>query len=366
MLHVLHVDTGREWRGGQAQALGLLTALSGEPDLRQTLCAPPDSPLAQRASERGVEILRLSLRGEWDLVSSRAIRRFIREESVGIVHTHDAHAHAHALGAVRRFPGVRLVVHRRVDFDVGRGWFRRRKWGPRVDHVIAISEGVADVLERCGISRGRISVIPSGVDVAKFDGLEPDAVVRGDLGVPPNAPLIGNVAALVDHKGHVYLIDAMEHVLREIPEAHCVIVGEGELRPHLEQRIRKRGLEGHVSLAGWRSDVGQCLDQFDVFCLSSHKEGLCTSLLDAALMRVPLVAFRTGGVPDIVRDGETGWLAPVRDAKALAAAIVEALRDREEARRRAEAAHAHVLATFDLRLTAQRTLELWRRLAVGG
>jgi L-malate glycosyltransferase len=366
MLHILHVDTGREWRGGQAQVLGLLTALSDEPDLRQTLCAPPDSPLAQRASEQGVEVLRLSLRGEWDLVSSRAIQRFVREQSVDVVHTHDAHAHALALGAVRRLAGVRLVVHRRVDFDVGRGWFRRRKWGPRVDHVVAISEGVAAVLERCGISRERITVIPSGIDVAKFDGLTPGPSVREDLGIPPDAPLVGNVAALADHKGHTYLIDAMEHVLREIPEARCAIVGEGKIRPRLEQEIRERKLEGRVSLAGWRSDIGQCLGQFDVFCLSSHMEGLCTSLLDAALMRVPLVAFRTGGVPDIVRDGETGWLAPVRDVKALGATIVEALRNRDEAQRRADAAHAHVLATFDLRLTAEMTLGLWRQLVMDG
>jgi glycosyltransferase involved in cell wall biosynthesis len=121
-----------------------------------------------------------------------------------------------------------------------------------------------------------------------------------------------------------------------------------------------------VTLAGWRDDVAACLASVTVFCLPSHLEGLCTSLLDASLFDLPLIACDTGGVPDIVRGGETGWLAPPRDPKALAAALSDALARPEEAKRRAAAARAQTEERFTLQGTAEKTLALWRRLVAEG
>lgn len=365
-LHVLHVDTGRDWRGGQAQVLGLMQSLRGEPSLRQTLAAPPGSPLARAAAAAGLERFDLPLRGEWDLASPRLMRGFVRAEAVGLVHAHDAHAHTIAQRAVRRLGGVRLVVHRRVDFPVGQSVLSRRKYGPRVDRFVAISEAVAAVLRRCGIAGERITVIPSGVDPSKFDGLRTEPALRAELGLTLSQPVIGTVGALVDHKGHRYLIEAMPHVLREQPAACAVIVGEGELRPDLERQIDSLGLQGRVFLAGWRADVASCLDEFTLFCLPSHLEGLCTSLLDATLRDRPLVACAAGGVPEIVRDGETGWLVPVKDSPALAAALLDALRRPEEAKRRAMAARRQTVETFSLHAMAAKTLALWRDLTSAG
>jgi glycosyltransferase involved in cell wall biosynthesis len=363
MLRVLHVDTGREWRGGQNQVFGLLRALRDEPGLEQILCAPPGSPLIARATEIGVAAIPLPLRGEFDLRSSRALRREIIEREIDVVHTHDAHAHGIALRAARPLVHVRLVVHRRVDFPIRSGWLGRRKHGPRVDRYVAISAGVAGVLTDCGIPPGKIEIIPSGIDTHRFDQIPEDVSLRRDLGVPPDAPLIGNVAALVDHKGHRFLIEAMPRVIEQVPGAHCAIVGEGPLRADLERRIREVGLEGRIHLAGWRDEIGACLRDFDVFCLSSHLEGLVTSLLDATLFGLPLVAFEAGGVPDVVIDGDTGWLVPNRDSEALAAALAEALTGGEEARQRAGRARRRTLDHFAIKRTAEKTLALWRRLA---
>lgn len=362
-LHVVHVDSGREWRGGQAQVLGLLGALQGRPGLRLTLCAPAGSPLASRASERGIDVFHLPLRGELDFRSPRLLRAWITAQAADIVHGHDAHAHTIALRAVRPLPQVRLVVHRRVDFPISGGWIGQRKYGARVDHFIAISEAVARALAGGGVPSEKITVIHSGVDPAKFDGAPAGPPVRHVLGIPPDAPVIGTVGALVDHKGHRFLIAAMRSVLARCPAAHCVIVGEGELRPALERQIRAEGLAERVHLAGWREDIAQCLDAFTVFCLPSHLEGLCTSLLDATLRRVPIVAAAAGGVPEILIDGETGWLVPVRDPDALARALLDALSRREEARRRAEHALRRTLEHFTLASMANATLALWLKVA---
>src|SRR5204863_8679542 len=151
-----------------------------------------------------------------------------------------------------------------------------------------------------------------------------------------------NVAALVPHKGQRYLIDAAHLVVRQIPDARFVILGEGELREHLEKQVKDHHLEKHVLLPGFRTDVLGCLKTFDLFVMSSVTEGLGTSLLDAMAASRPIVATTAGGIPEIVEDGVTGLLVPPRDHGALAAAIVRMLKDDAARRRLGDAGFARV------------------------
>ena len=143
--------------------------------------------------------------------------------------------------------------------------------------------------------------------------------------LPHHAPVVGNVAALVPHKGQRHLIEAAHLVVQEVPDARFVILGEGELREQLERQVREHHLEKHVLLPGFRTDVLGCIKGFDLFAMSSVTEGLGTSLLDAMACGRPIVATRAGGIPEVVEDGETGLLVPPRDHAAMAQAIVRLL-----------------------------------------
>ena len=143
--------------------------------------------------------------------------------------------------------------------------------------------------------------------------------------LPHHAPVVGNIAALVPHKGQRHLIEAAHLVVQEIPDARFVILGEGELREPLERQVRDHRLEKHVLLPGFRTDVIGCLKGFDVFAMSSVTEGLGTSLLDAMACGKAVVATTAGGIPEVVADGDTGVLVPPRDHTALAQAIVRLL-----------------------------------------
>ena len=134
-------------------------------------------------------------------------------------------------------------------------------------------------------------------------------------------PIVGAVAALTQEKGHKYLIDAAALVVRDVPDARFVILGEGDLRPALERQIKELHLEKHVVLPGFRADILSFIRSFDVFVMSSLFEGLGTSLLDAMALSKPTVASDTGGIPEVVSHGETGLLVPPRDARELASAI---------------------------------------------
>ena len=117
----------------------------------------------------------------------------------------------------------------------------------------------------------------------------PAANVHAEFYLPTHAPIVGNVAALVPHKGHHHLIDAAALVVREVPDARFVIVGDGELREALERQIRDKHLERHVFLAGFRADALELTKGFDIFAVSSIIEGMCTALIDA------MAASKAGG-----------------------------------------------------------------------
>jgi glycosyltransferase involved in cell wall biosynthesis len=171
------------------------------------------------------------------------------------------------------------------------------------------------------------------------------------------------VAALAPHKSQADFIRAARIVLDRRPATKFLIVGEGKLRPRLESLVRELDLGGDVVLTGFRDDPLEILSTFTCFVLSSYLEGLGTSVMDAQAMGIPVVATRTGGVPDIVEDGVTGLLVPPRDPEALAAAIGRLLDDKELRQRVARKAVEYSRG-YDYRQTVYKTLDAYRELGV--
>jgi glycosyltransferase involved in cell wall biosynthesis len=178
------------------------------------------------------------------------------------------------------------------------------------------------------------------------------------LGVPQHARVIGNVAALTGHKDHATLLEAMALVRARRPDARLVICGEGELRGALEARARSLGIADRVLFAGFRRDLDRLMPAFDVFCLSSHLEGLGTSLLDAMALGLPVVATSAGGIPEAVEDGETGRLVAPRDARALADALTGALADQRQLAAWGEAGRRRYLERFTAERMVDETLRV--------
>jgi glycosyltransferase involved in cell wall biosynthesis len=175
--------------------------------------------------------------------------------------------------------------------------------------------------------------------------------------------VIANVGALVPHKGQKHLVDAMPHVLREVPDAHLIIFGEGELRPQLERQIKELRLEKRVLLAGFRQDVLQLVKSVDLFAMSSVTEGLGSTILDAMAMKLPVVGTHAGGIPETVVHGDTGLLVPPADPRALAGAIVRLLKDPPLGERMGAAALACVAEHFGVANLLSGTLRAYKKAA---
>jgi glycosyltransferase involved in cell wall biosynthesis len=213
------------------------------------------------------------------------------------------------------------------------------------------------------VPAARAVTVHEGIDLGHVDAA-PSADLHADLWLPHGSPIVGNVAALVPHKGQRHLIEAAAIVVTRVPDARFVIAGEGELRPVLERQIKEHHLEKHVFLAGFRPDILSVHKGFDIFVMSSVTEGLGTSLLDAMACGKPIVATTAGGMPEVVEDGATGLLVPPRDHQAMAAAIVKLLTSPDLPARMGAAGLARVRARFSVERMVQDTLEIYRRVAM--
>ena len=213
-----------------------------------------------------------------------------------------------------------------------------------------------------GIPAGRIAVVHDGIDVDKIQH-RPALDIHAEYWLPHGVPVIVNVGAMVGHKGQKFLIDAMPLVLREVPDAHLVIFGEGELRAPLEKQVKQLNLTRRVRMPGFREDVLSLMKSADLFVMSSVTEGLGSAVLDAMAMGHAVVGTTAGGIAEAVVDHETGLLVEPGDAKALARAIVTLLKDAPLRTQYGAAGRARVAAHFGVDRLVDGTLEAYQALA---
>jgi glycosyltransferase involved in cell wall biosynthesis len=328
---------------------------------RAALVANPEGELYRRMRE-GHDLFPVAPKSDIDLSAAWNLSRVLKQLRPDLVHAHDPRSvaiAATALGIVSPSPKPPLVASRRAEFRIAQNSFSRWKYS-QVDCFVASCTAIRDRLARDGIDPDRIVIIHDGVDVEAVAGAAP-ANVHAQFYLPMNAPVVGNVAALVPQKGHQYLIDAAALVVREVPDARFVIVGEGELREALERQIRDKHLERHVFLAGFRTDVLALTKGFDVFVMSSIHEGMCVALVDAMAAGKAAVGTRAGGIPEVLVDEHTGLLVEPRDPKGLANALVRLLTDEGLRHRLGSAALARAREFFTVDRMVRETADLYER-----
>lgn len=362
-MRILHVDTGREWYGGQRQAFYLAQGLS-RLGHENTVVAPPRSPLAERCREVRLSLIEMPMHGEVDPVAIFRLRRLIKERNFDLVHAHTAHAHTLIGLATLGNQRVKKVVSRRVDYSIFRSGsslsrIKYRHFG--IDQYIAVSNLVARVMQQDGIDPERISVVYDGVQVPKGrSSFEFD--VRRDYGISQDAPIVGTVAQFSDYKGYQFLVKAVPQVLEQFPKTVFLWLGEGVMKAALEEEVRRMGLTKSVIFAGYQTDLGPFWEAFDLMVVPSHMEGLNSSLLDGLAHGKPTVAAAAGGIPEVIRDGENGLLVPIRSPESLAKGLIRLLKDREYARRLASNGPPTIRERFSVEKMVEGTASIYREL----
>lgn len=359
-LRILHVNSARTWRGGEQQTLWLCQGLQ-QRGHEIFLACQPSSELRRRAHAAGIRVCPVAMWGEWDLWAVRNLINTIRRNVIEIVHFHTAHAHTLGLLAAQVAKVPIRVLTRRVDFHIHKHLLNRWKYGLGLTEIIAISEGIRNVLIEDGLAPERVTTIRSGIQLQRIENIGDGSYLWDEFAIPEDSLIIGIVGALAPHKHHQNFLEAAAIVKRSLPNVRFLVVGDGELRAELERSSASRGLSEDVIFTGFRRDVLEITKILDIFVLSSYLEGMGTAILDAMALGKPIVATQVGGIPEIVLQGINGFLVPPRDPNKLAGAILKLAK--EPSLRDQMGSYGKMRArNFDMKKTIERTEAIYSQL----
>jgi glycosyltransferase involved in cell wall biosynthesis len=354
----LLVDLGRDYRGGQDQALLLLkglAALGHAPEL----ITIRGSLLAQRAQSAGIPVHLVDKR--WRRFSAVfAIRELLSRRAVDIVHANEPHALT-AAWLARAHHRAPLVASRRVIFPLSKGAVSLARYRATAK-IIAVSQCVSSALVDSGMQAGNIEVISDGVPIENAVSLADREQARRGMGIEPDALLIGCVAALTPDKGQEILIRALAHVRARFPGCQLLLVGDGPCRAKLGAIVRELDLDGAVHFTGFLENIQRAYAAIDLFAFLAQAEALGTALLLAMANGLPVVASARAGIPEVVEDGRNGLLIEDQNPETVASAIERLIVDPELAARLGSAAKETIVSRFSQEIMVNQTLSLYENL----
>jgi glycosyltransferase involved in cell wall biosynthesis len=374
VLHIVKTAVGANWAYEQVRVLGSL-------GIEVVVALPSDTEgLAPQYRKAGATVVRADLdfpvQKPWRIPTTlRACRQLVADVRPDLIHTHHVgptFITRLALGKNSKIPRIFQVagpLHLEHRFFA---WLDIALAGSR-DFWIATCRWTHRKYLSLGINCGRVFLSYAGTDTIPFGGIRA-GLLRNELGISQDIPLVGMVAYMYAPKwflgqrqglkGHEDFISALSLVRKTNPNIRGVIIGGPWGHATLyENHLRALGAKrcgSALTFLGTRRDIPAIYPDLDLAVVPSHSEN-CGGALESLLSGVPVVATKVGGLPDLVQENKTGWLVPPRNPKALAHAILDALRDRHEAHSRAMQGQKLVRTLFDIERTARQTAESYKK-----
>ena len=319
-----------------------------------------------------VPALRRSVHPIRDVVALYRLIQIIRAGKYDVVHTHTSKAGVlgRIAAAICNVPAIvhsshGTILHGYFSPFVTRIFAYLEKFAASMSHrIICLTHQEIGQYLKAGIGRkSQYTYIFNGIDISAFEHRRGDrSRLRKEMAFEDEDIVCVSVGRLVPVKGQSDLLHAFGLAHSRSPKLKLIIIGDGELRPQLEQQIRDLGIQDATRLVGWREDVAELLDACDLFVLTSHNEGLGLVLVEAMAKGLPVVATAVGGVPEVVQDGQTGSLVPSGDPKAIASAIIRLSADAETRASMGRRGYARATEFFSIDQTVRNTEDLYTNL----
>lgn len=347
-MNILYLTTHLNIGGISSYLFTLANGLKGKGHNVHT--ASSGGELARKFAQAGIAHLDIPIKTKSEvnipklLASFLKLKRYIRENNIDIIHANTRVAQVLAYFLSR-------AVHKPY-ITTCHGFFKKRFsrlifpcWG---DRVIAISEPVKEhLVSDFKVNPDSIRVVHNGIDVGKFEAQNEKykIEIRNKIGLK-EGPVVGIIARLSDVKGHIYLIEAMNLVLRKIPAVQLLIAGEGKMKDDLMRQASRLQIKENVFFVPNVYDTSELLPVMDLFVLPSLKEGLGLSLMEAMAAGLGVVGSDVGGIKSLIRDRVNGLLVKPADIKGLSEAILEVLLDAEKRKKFGESARVFIAENF--------------------
>ena len=357
---ILHlIETGGP--GGAEQMLLRLAEEYGRRGFAQMVCLRKDGWLAKEIRKRELPLVIHPLGRLPDVAWLTVLRRKALSCGVQAIHSHEfaMNVRGTLLARTLGVPSV-ATVHGTGYF--GDKWARRFAYRvtSRLSNFVAVSTDIRQhLIQDGGLSPNRVSVIPNGVDTARFR-FDPQkrSAMRCQLGFQQHEFLLGTVGSYYPVKGHRFLIEAMRELVKVYPGLKLVMAGQGPLAKDLQKLAVEQGVGSNVQIAGYIEDIPAFLSALDVFVMPSLSEGQPLALLEAAANGRCIVASKVGGIPEIIKAGKTGILVPPGEVNQLAEAIAYVFKNSDKRQAIAGTALEQISNYWSIERTVERYLDL--------
>ncbi len=362
---MVHLITELSTGGAQSVLASLAPGLQAVGYRQHVVCLyTGNTPIAAELRRNGIRVTDLHMRRKWPLGAIWRLYRLLRVERPQIVHGWLFHANMLAR-IVGKSAGVPVVLTSRHSTEIGG---QRREellaWTSSMgDGVIAVSDAVRNAeIHKARANPAHVHTIHNFVDTAQF--ADPDGTRRGTnrqrLGIDCETFVIGTVGRLQVAKGLDVLLNSFASVRQRHPNSRLLLIGDGPVRSQLEGQAAQLQIDDAVTFLGDRDDVPELLHTMDIFVLASRWEGFGIVLAEAMAAGVAVVATAVGGIPEVVKDGESGLLVPPDNVPALASAICRLMDDNDLRTRLAGAGALRVRSKFSLERAVAEYDSLYR------
>ena len=342
-MRVVHLNSEKSWRGGEQQMANLALELK-KLGVENIIAARAGSKSIEFAKKNNFEYLELSI-GGLKLLASFSLRNFLIKNKIDLVHTHTANAHTIAVYANIFGGRTPLIVSKRTDFPV-KSQFKFKH--ESVKKILCVSNKIKEITRKSCPALKNVHTVYSGIDTARFNGEQKD--LKEIYSIDSNKVLVGNCSAIAPHKDYYTFIDTAKKLNDIDPNKyHFIIIGDGPLENEIKNYAKD--LE-NITFTGFLPNIRELLKSLDIFLITSQEEGLGTSILDAMICEVPVVATRAGGIPEIAIHEKTALTSTVKNPQDLAK-NVELILGRDDL---VQNAKEMVLNGFTREATAKNTL----------
>jgi len=370
---ICHLISGDLWAGAEVQAYSLLLSLRTEPSLGISVIVLNEGKLADLLKQAGIQVTVIDeTKNRFGTIVKMASAE-LSGQRIDILHSHRYKENLLGVLLKKRCRIDHLVqtVHGNQEQMSGlknlKAWlygYINDRTSRRFDRIIAVSDDIRR--ERSdGLEPAKIVTIHNAVDMSRVIPARSAGVVRKELGIGDNQPVIGAIGRMVPVKGYDRFLLAAKVIASRRPDAVFLLVGDGPKQSEYEKLAHSLGLEHHVRFLGFRHDIWDIVNCLDLFVMTSHHEGIPLILLEAMALKRPVVAMSVGGIPEVIEHNVSGTLVRSGDIESVAEVCLELIAQPDWALALGEGARRRVETEFSIDVHRDRVLALYTDV-VGG
>lgn len=349
-MNILNVTSIVEWRGGDAQMYTIYLLLKKHPEFNQYILCPNQSVLFEKGTKEGENIIGYQRKNKvFSLV--KPIIKLVKKHNITVLHIHDSSALSAALLAKPFLPkNCKIIYSRKRNNPIKSGLSRKWKYNsPWIYKIVSVSKAVEQIYKDIDTPDSKLQTIYDAIDVKQFANKPKSHLIHKEMGWDVSTKIIGNVASLTDQKDLITFIETAEKIVEQENNVRFVIIGKGEKEDDLKTLVASKNLTEYIIFLGFKKNVADYLNEFDILLMTSISEGLPLVIYEAFASRVPIVSTNAGGIAEVVISGENGFVTPLKAVDQLANHCLSILNNDDLKRQFQEKSFELVNKQFDLK-----------------